>query len=172
MVVGMGAIKRIRELIIFNNALNDTEHSNIVKYLQDKWNIPLQEIVTNTFSFYSANENNTLNNAIDRDIATYFHGRGSAQDAFTSDRVLFEYRIHGSVLDGGISLLPLAIGISTGANSLYLRTGRNLNSDALRSPFKVEILRTNDNSWFVLSNVPANNTGGDKQFYLSPLPRQ
>ena len=97
-----------------------------------------------------------------------FQGNGAAQNGFVSNRVLFEYRLDGSVLDGGASLSALIIGLSTGTNSLYLRTGYSLNNDALKAPFRVEILRTNDNSWFVLSNVPIDNTSGDKQF-IFPL---
>ena len=164
----LGGNQRFRELIIFTNTLNDTEHSNIIKYLHDKWNIPPQEVITNITSYYSASGGNPLQNAIDGDIATYFQGDGAGQNGFVSNRVLFEYRLNGSVLDGGVSLLPLAIGLSSGTNSLYLRTGFNLNNDALRSPFRVEVLRISDGNWFVLSNVPANNTSGDKHF-IFPL---
>ena len=165
---GNGGNQRFRELIIFTNTLNDTEHSNIIKYLHDKWSIPLQGITTNISSYYSASGGNPLQNAIDGDISTYFQGNGAGQSGFVSNRVLFEYRIHGSVLDGGASLSALGIGLSTGTNSLYLRTGYSLNNDALKAPFRIEVLRTNDNSWFVLSNVPADNTSGDKQF-IFPL---
>ena len=159
----IGDNQRFRELIVFTNTLSDTEHSNIIKYLHDKWSIPLQGI-TNITSYYPASEGNPLQNAVDGDLSTYFQGNGAAQNGFTSNRILFEYRLDGSVLDRGASLLPLVAGISTVTNSLYLRTGYNLNSDALRSSFRVEVLRTNDGNWFVLSNVPADNTSGDKQF--------
>ena len=159
----LGGNQRFRELIIFTNTLNDTEHSNIIKYLHDKWSIPLQGIITNISSYYSASGGNALQNAIDGDIATYFQGNGAAQNGFVSNRVLFEYQLYGSVLYSA-----LAIGLSTGTNSLYLRTGFNLNSNALKAPFRVEVLRTNDNSWFVLSNVPADNTSSDKEF-IFPL---
>ena len=159
----LGGNQRFRELIIFTNTLNDTEHSNIIKYLHDKWSIPLQGIITNISSYYSASGGNRLQNVIDGDIATYFQGDGAAQNGFVSNRVLFEYQIYGSVLYSA-----LAIGLSTGTNSLYLRTGYSLNNDALKAPFRVEVLRTNDNSWFVLSNVPIDNTSGDKQF-IFPL---
>ena len=68
----LGGNQRFRELIIFTNTLNDTEHSNIIKYLHDKWSIPLQGIITNISSYYSASGANALQNAIDGDIATYF----------------------------------------------------------------------------------------------------
>ena len=160
----LGGNQRFRELIVFTNTLDDAEHSNIIKYLHDKWSIPLHGITTNITSYYSASGGNPLQNAIDGDIATYFQGDGAGQNGFVSNRVLFEYRINGSVLDGGASLLPLAIGLSSGTNSLYLRTGFNINGDTLRAPFRVEVLRINDGNWFLLSNVPADNTGGDKQF--------
>ena len=164
----LGGNQRFRELIIFTNTLDDAEHSNIIKYLHDKWSIPLQGITTNITSYYSASGGNSLQNAIDGDIATYFQGHGAGQNGFVSNRVLFEYRLDGSVLDGGASLLPLVIGLSSGTNSLYLRTGFSLNNDALKAPFRIEVLRTNDNSWFVLSNVPIDNTSGDKEF-IFPL---
>ena len=164
----LGGNQRFRELIIFTNTLDDAEHSNIIKYLHDKWSIPLQEITTNITSYYSASGGNALQNAIDGDITTYFQGDGAGQNGFVSNRVLFEYRLDGSVLDGGASLLPLVIGLSSSTNSLYLRTGFNLNNDALKAPFRVEVLRISDGNWFTLSNVPADNTGGDKQF-IFPL---
>ena len=165
---GNGGNQRFRELIIFTNAISDTEHSNIIKYLHDKWSIPLQGITTNITSYYSASGGNPLNNAVDGDLSTYFQGDGAVQSGFTSNRILFEYRLYASVLDGGASALPLVTGVSTGTNSLYLRTGFSLNGNALRSPFRIEIYRTNDGNWFVLSNVPADNTSGDKQF-IFPL---
>ena len=162
----LGGNQHIRELIIFTNTLSDTEHSNIVKYLYNKWSIPLQGITTNITSYYSASGGNPLQNALDGDLSTYFQGQSSGQNGFTSNRTLFEYRIDGSVLDGGFSVLPLVAGISTGTNSLYLRTGHNLNDDALKAPFRVEVLRTSDNNWFVLSNVPSDNTSSDKEFFF------
>ena len=165
---GNGGNQHFRELIIFTNTVTDNEHSNIIKYLHNKWNIPLQGITTNITSYYSASGGNLLQNAVDGNISTYFQGNGAAQNGFVNNRILFEYRIHGSVLDGGASLSALAIGLSTGTNSIYLRSGHNLNDDALKAPFRVEVYRTNDNSWFALSNVPTDNTSGDKQF-IFPL---
>ena len=163
----LGGNQRFRELIVFTNAVTDTEHSNIIKYLHDKWSIPLQGITTNITSYYSASGGNPLNNAVDGDLSTYFQGDGAVQSGFTSNRILFEYRLYASVLDGGASALPLVTGVSTGTNSLYLRTGFNLNSDTLKAPFKVEVYRTNDGNWFVLSNVPVDNTSGDKEFIFA-----
>ena len=162
---GNGGNQRFRELIVLTNTLTAADHSNIVKYLYDKWNIPLQG--ANITSYYSASGGNPLGDALDGDISTYFQGHSSAQNAFTSNRVLFEYRIYASVLDGGISLLSSVIGLSSSTNSLYLRTGYNLNNDALKAPFRVEVFRTNDNSWFVLSNVPTDNTSDDKEFIFA-----
>ena len=164
----LGGNQRFRELIVFTNTLDDAEHSNIIKHLHDKWSIPLQGITTHITSYYSASGGNPLQNAIDGGITTYFQGQGAGQSGFVSNRVLFEYRLDGSVLDGGASLLPLVIGLSSGTNSLYLRTGFNLNNDALKAPFRVEVLRISDGNWFTLSNVPADNTSGDKQF-IFPL---
>ena len=164
----LGGNQRFRELIVFTNTVTDAEHSNIIKYLHDKWSMPLQGITTNITSYYSASGGNPLQNAIDGDISTYFQGQGAGQSGFTSNRILFEYRLYASILDGGASLSSSAIGLSSGTNSLYLRTGFNINTDALKAPFRVEVLRTNDNSWFVLSNVPTDNTSGDKQF-IFPL---
>ena len=157
----LGGNQRIREIIIFTNTLSDAEHSNIIKYFHDKWSIPVQGITTNISSYYSANGSNFLQNAVDGDISTFFQGQNSGQNSFTSNRILFEYRVYPSVLDGGASAVR---GLFAGDNSLYLRTGHSVNNDALRASFRVEILRTNDDAWFVLSNVPADNTGRDKQF--------
>ena len=156
--------QRIRELIIFTNTVTDAEHSNIVKYLYDKWQLPAQPVITNLESYYSASSDSTFVSAIDGDISTFFKGQGSAQQNFASNRILFEVRLYGSVLDGGASSV---IGLSAGHDTLYLRSGVSVTNDSLKAPFRVEVLRTNDNNWFTLSNVALDTSSRDKIFFFS-----
>ena len=160
-----GGEHHIREIIIFTNTIADSDHSNIVAYFYDKWNLTRETVITNLTSHYSASGGNTLNNAVDGNASTYFRANNSAQQNFTANTVLFQSRLHGSVLDGNASSI---MGLSAGHNSLYLRTGLGVSNEALRSPFKVELYRTNDNSWFVLSNIALDASAGDKTF-LFPL---
>ena len=71
--------QRIRELIVFTNAISDLEHSNVVRYLYDKWNLPPEPPTTNLFSSYSANGANAKSNVLDGDTNTYFRGQDSSQ---------------------------------------------------------------------------------------------
>ena len=89
------------------------------------------------------------------------------QNAFVSNRVLFEYAFYGSVLNGGVAA-SVTRGIASGHRSLLLRTGYNISTDTLKAPFRVEILRPNDYQWHILENIPEDTTAGAKEF-IFPL---
>ena len=159
-----GGEQYIREIIIFTNDISDAQHRNIVNYFLSKWNID-REPLTNIYSYYNHANNHILENGADGRVSTYFQAAGSIQKNIESNRVLFEAIYAPSVLNtSSDAYSSLVQGVSKGKESLMLKSGCNLHSDGIRVPFRVEILRTNDNRWFVLSNVPANSNSGFKQF--------
>ena len=159
-----GGEQYIREIIIFTNDVSDAQHRNIVNYFLSKWNID-REPLTNIYSYYNHANNHILENGADGRVSTYFQAAGSIQRDIENNRVLFEAIYAPSVLNtSSDAYSSLVQGVSKGKESLMLKSGCNLHSDGIRVPFRVEILRTNDNRWFVLSNVPVNNNSGFKQF--------
>ena len=159
-----GGRQLVREIIILISAASDSEHSNIVDYLQNKWNIARQPEV-NLLSHYSANGNDSLQNAFDNDLRTYFKASQSPQNGVLSNRILFERSSYGSIFntDSLSSVANEAVGLS----SLFLVTGRNANTDAIKTPFRVEVFSTNSGgSWQVVSNVDPGVNNGDKRYYF------
>ena len=159
-----GGRQLVREIIILISAASDSEHSNIVHYLQNKWNIARQPEV-NLLSHYSANGNDSLPNAFDNDLRTYFKGHQSPQNGVLSNRILFERSSYGSIFntDSLSSVANEAVGLS----SLFLVTGRNANIDAIKIPFRVEVFSTNSGGfWQVVSNVDPGVNNGDKRYYF------
>ena len=163
---------KIRELIFFSNNLTDLEHSNMVKSLMNKWNIPrkTQLIFTNLFSSYGGN----IKNVIDGNQSTFFHLNNSPQNA-VSGKILFEYQqIANSVLEP-YSYLSSALGASTLHNRLVLKTGYNTSDETLKAPVKIELLRKvdivagNNHTWYTLTNVAAHNSNGAKNLYFDIL---
>ena len=160
-----GGRQLVREIIILISAASDSEHSNIVDYLQNKWNIARQPEV-NLLSHYSANGNDSLQNAFDNDLGTYFKGHQSPQNGVLSNRILFERSSYGSIFNTD-SLSSVANQTVGRLMSLFLVTGRNANIDAIKIPFRVEVFSTNSGgSWQVVSNVNPGVNNGDKRYYF------
>ena len=72
------------------------------------------------------------------------------------------------------ALLSASRGVSTGYNSLVLRTGNKTAGDTLKAPVKVELLRKADvlagnDSWYTLTNVAADNNNGAKSLKFNLL---
>ena len=161
-----GGAQKIRELIIFTNDLTALDHSNMVRYLVEKWHIPRQVgLITNLSSYYSHDGSDVIENAIDNDLTTTFKLHRSSQNA-VSNRLLFQFKLIGSVLYPSGSL-SASRGVSTGHPSLVLKTGNKTAIDTLKAPVKVELLRKADvlagnNSWYTLTNVAADNNNGVK----------
>ena len=139
-VANQGGAQKIRELIIFTNDLTALDHSNMVRYLVEKWHIPRQVgLITNLSSYYGHKDSDVIENAIDNDSTTTFYLNDSPQNG-VNGRLLFEFKLIGSVLDPS-ALLAASRGVSTGYNSLVLKTGNKTASDTLKAPVKVELLR-------------------------------
>ena len=160
-----GGAQKIRELIIFTNDLTALDHSNMVRYLVEKWHIPRHPVVTNLSSYYGHKDSDVIENAIDNDSTTTFYLNDSLQYR-VNGRLLFEFKLIGSVLDPS-ALLAASRGVSTGESRLVLRTGNKSATDTLKAPVKVELLRKADvlagnNSWYTLTNVAADNNDGVK----------
>ena len=126
-----GGAQKIRELIIFTNDLTALDHSNMVRYLVEKWHIPRHPVVTNISSYYGHKDSDVIENAIDNDSTTTFFLNDSPQNG-VNGRLLFEFKLIGSVLDPS-ALLAASRGVSTGYNSLVLKTGNKTASDTLKS---------------------------------------
>ena len=165
-----GGEQKIRELIIFTNDLTVLDHSNMVRYLVEKWNIPRSPVlVTNLYSYYGHKRSDVIENVIDGNPLTTFDLNNSPQNA-VNGRLLFEFKLTGSVLEPQ----PAGQGVSTGHSSLILRTGNKTASDTLKAPVKVELLRKADvlagnNNWYTLTNVAADNNDGVKSLVFNLL---
>ena len=168
-----GGEQKIRELLIFTNDLTTLEHSNMVRYLIEKWNISLSHFATNLYSRYFEDyEDHVIENAVDNDVNTTFYLNYAEQRNFTNGEVLFESKIIGSVLNP-FSWTNGTRGISQGDNILLLRTGYDDSRLSLKAEVKVQLLRQADvlagnETWFTLTNIAANNLNEAKslQFYL------
>ena len=166
---GLGGAQKIRELIVFTNDLTALDHSNMVRYLVEKWNIPRSPaLITNLTSYYSHNySSNTIENVIDNIPATTFWLSNASQNSMNG-KLLFEFNLVGSVLEPSV-FDSASRGISSGFPKLILKTGNNTANDTLKTPVKVELLRKADvlagnNSWYTLTNVAADNNNGPKTF--------
>ena len=168
----LGGAQKIRELIIFTNDLTALDHSNMVRYLVEKWHIPRHPVVTNLSSYYGHKDSDVIENTIDNDLTTAFVLKDSRQNG-VNGRLLFEFKLIGSVLDPS-ALLAASRGVSTGYNSLVLKTGNKTATDTLKAPVKVELLRKADvlagnNSWYTLTNLAADNNNGVKALVFNLL---
>ena len=145
----------------------------MVRYLIEKWNIPLSHFATNLYSRYFEDDvADVIENAVDNNSATTFSLKHSTQRNFTNGEVLFESKIIGSVLNP-FSWTNGTRGISQGDNILLLRTGYDDSRLSLKAEVKVQLLRQADvlagnETWFTLTNIAANNLNEAKslQFYL------
>ena len=167
-----GGAQKIRELIIFTNDLTALDHSNMVRYLVEKWHIPRHPVVTNISSYYGHKDSDVIENTIDNDLTTAFVLKDSRQNG-VNGRLLFEFKLIGSVLDPS-ALLAASRGVSTGYARLVLKTGNKTASDTLKAPVKVELLRKADvlagnNSWYTLTNLAADNNNGVKTLVFNLL---
>ena len=164
--------QRIRELIVLTNDLTTLEHSNMVRYLVEKWNIPRHPVFTNLRSSYSANGSHVIANVIDNDQLTTFVLNDSPQNA-VSGKLLFEFKLIGSVLEPS-ALFSASQGHSKGYYNLILKTGNRTANDTLKAAVKVELLRTADvrvgrSNWHILTNVAVDNNNGSKLFTFNLL---
>ena len=168
----LGGAQKIRELIIFTNDLTALDHSNMVRYLVEKWHIPRHPVVTNLSSYYGHKNSDVIENAIDNNSTTTFYLNNAPQNA-VNGRLLFQFKLSGTVLDPS-ALLSASRGVSTGHPSLVLKTGNKAATDTLKAPVKVELLRKADvlagnNSWYTLTNVAADNNNGVKTLVFNLL---
>ena len=170
---GLGGGQKVRELLIFTNDLTALDHSNMVRYLVEKWHLPRQTLlITNLSSYYGHKDSYVIENAIDNNQTTTFYLNNAPQNA-VSNRLLFQFKLNGSVLAPS-ALLSASRGVSTGESRLVLRTGNKSATDTLKAPVKVELLRKADvlagnNSWYTLTNVAADNNNGVKTLIFNLL---
>ena len=75
-----GGAQKIRELLVFTNDLTALDHSNIVRYLVEKWHIPRHPVVTNISSYYGHKDSDVIENTIDNDLTTAFVLKDSRQN--------------------------------------------------------------------------------------------
>ena len=154
-----GGEQKIRELLVFTNDLTALEHSNMVRYLVEKWNISRQTtLFTNLYSDYNHDTNFVIENAVDNNITTTFKLKNRFQHS-VNGKVLFQFLAIGSVLDPSLSLSPYS--------NLVLNSGNRTASDALKAGAKVEIMRKLDvlsgnNSWYTLTNFVKDDSAGPK----------